>query len=138
VFRHDRQVAHQVTVILGLPQRERKAPHNDQMQLTRSAMALLSLEVVDSGAASWGESGHPTPAGRAWMLTAAFCRGYRAIRPSYNPQNTRRLGTCARGQRCFVLSDLELVGLRSSSRVRSYPHSSPQIGLAAARLRRRR
>jgi hypothetical protein len=38
VFRHDRQVAHQVTVILGLPQREGKVPHKNQMQLTRSAM----------------------------------------------------------------------------------------------------
>lgn len=38
VFRHDRQVAHQVTVILGLVQRGGKAPQESEM-LTRSAMA---------------------------------------------------------------------------------------------------
>jgi hypothetical protein len=40
----------------------------------RRPPSLLSVEVVDSGAASRGESGHSTPAGRGLMLTAALSR----------------------------------------------------------------
>ena len=53
----------------------------------RRPPSLLSVEVVDSGAASRGESGHPTPAGQGLMFSAALMRSIPSALPSrpYNP-----------------------------------------------------